>query len=524
MKKSIYILLFIGILYSCVKDDSSLIYPEGNPNFSKIEISSPTEDLSVEFGLPLEFTPEVTQTIEEKELNYKWVAWHIDDKGNQESPETVGNELTLNHIFLDKGVYILRLEVKNEDYSVFKQWDLRVRLYDQGYMVVGEDDSGRNNIAFARKLSETDILEGKELTFTTDLIQEINPNIEIKDVVHVGKSILDYGSSDAFLFIFTKDYIHVADYMSFEIINTVSIASASPGSSIVGVSMMDTYGSSATIHLSDGKILQFNKLELNLYESKFYAGKYDYMYPNLFTTSGVNQNLSQLFLTRQDSKLWEYISYHGAGGLVNNTTGETSPWADNTKPNEFEGKDIVSVGRMNGDVFEATNRNFFAVATDKANPLDVKIVEFTTDYSKGFVTNNVTNYTSSSPITLSADQLLVSNARYGDMYYFNDNMIYVWNPLNLAPNNQLPRNAAITLDEGKEVTTISISYDMRELYVGFYDKNSSEELKGGMYIYKCADIGIVSNLKPTSVFENITTKPKQILYKTEDWGRYNSGQ
>lgn len=523
MKKSLYILFIIGTLYSCVKDDSSSLFPEDNPNFSLIEISSSLKELSVEFGQPLEFSPEVDQRIPEKTLSYEWLAWHIDNKGIQEEPIIAGTEKLLTYTFLEKGAYKLRLEAKNEDYSVFKYWDVIVRLYDEGYMVVGENEAGESNIAFARKLSESDILNGLDQTFTTNIIQEINPDVTIQDVIYVGKSILSYGNTDAYLFIFTKDFIYIADFLSFQIINTVSVDAASPGARIAEVSMLDTYTSGATIFTENGKILQFNKFEFNLYESNYYKGTYDDVYPGLYNTSGANQNLSEIFVTYTDSKLYENIPYHGSGALVNNTTGSSEPYADNEKLNEYEGHDIVSVGKMNGDYFEGTNSNFFAVATDKTNPLKVKIVEFTTSYATGFETLNVTNYTASNPITLSATQSLVANSRFNAMYYYNGNMIYVWNPLNLAPNNHLPTNASITLDDNKEVTSMAISYDMQELYVGFYDHDAVGALKGGMYVYECADIGIVSNLQPIKSFENITTRPKQVLYKTKNWGQYNSG-
>lgn len=523
MKKSLYILLLIGTFYSCVKDESSLVFPEDNPNFSLIEISSTQKELSVEFGQPLEFTPMVQQRIPEKTLSYEWVAWHIDDKGIQEEPIIVGTEKVLNYTFLEKGAYKLRLEAKNEDYSVFEYWDVIVRLYDEGYMIVGENEAGDSNIAFARKLSESDILNGLEQTFITDLIQEINPDVQIQDVVYVGKSILSYGSTDAYLFIFTKDYIHIADFLSFQIINSISVDAASPGTRIAKVSMLDTYASSAIILTEEGKILQFNKFEFNLYESDYYKGTYNNMYTNLFYTTGVNQNLSQIFVNDTQSKLYEYIPYHGSGALVNNTTGSSAPYSDNSKTNEYEGRDIVSVGRMNGDYFEGTNSNFFAIATDKSNPLEVKIVEFTTSYATGFETLSVTNYTAANPITLPSNQSLVANSRFNAMYYHNGNQIFVWNPLNIPPNNHLPTNASITLDGNKEVTAMAISYDMHELYVGFYDHDAAGALKGGMYVYECADIGIVSNLQPIKSFENITTRPKQVLYKTKSWGQYNSG-
>ncbi len=521
MKNYIYTLLVIIFACSCAKDDSTLLYPEDNPNFSKISIGSVTDSLSVDFGQILEFTPEVSQTIESKELEYEWSACLKVDGVKQDSI-VIGKEKTLRHAFLKMGSYDLRLEVKNDDYSEFYTWNLDVRVYDEGFMVVGMNDQGESNIAFARKLSSMDIIDGKQLEFTTDLIGQVNPDFRLKDIVFVGKSILSYGSDKAYLFIFCKEVVYVADPNTFEIIALLRIDESVPGAKIKKVSMLDTYASGARLFTEDGRNLAFEKAEFLIYESKYYSGTYDEMYGNLFYTVGSNMNVDQINVDYEESKIWTTISYHANNEPVNNTTSSESPYDDNVRENEYEGRNIISVGRMNGDYWEGTNFNFFAVATDKENANDVKIVEFSTSYSTGISTVSTTEYISEDAITLKPETEIIANARYSSMYYYNGGDIYLWYPTNLPPNNHLPTSPSIELGGDKEITCMAISYDMKELYVGFYDASASGELKGGLYIYKCEEIGVVPNLQPIKKFEGITSRPVQVLYKTKDWGKYTS--
>lgn len=286
--------------------------------------------------------------------------------------------------------------------------------------------------------------------------------------------------------------------------------------------MLDTYTSGGTMFTEDGRNLTFQKGEFMIYESAYTSGNYDEMYGNLFYTSGFNMNISQVNIDYEESKIWTTIYYFNGSKPVNNTTGSEAPYDDNVNENEYEGRDIITVGRMNGDYYAGTSYNFFAISTDKNNPKDVKIVEFSTSRMVGIQTVSKNEYISESPITISQGDELIANARYSSMYYFKGGNIYQWYPTNLPPNNQLPTSPSIVLDGNKEVTCMAISYDMRELYVGFYDNSASGDLKGGLYVYKCSDIGVVSNLQPTQKFESITSRPVQVLYKTKDWGKYSS--
>lgn len=524
MKKLFYTMIAISLLHACVKDDSSDISPKDNPNFSHISITSEIKTLSVDYGQEFVFEPKIEQSVEGKTLEYIWTA-------NQYDPANEGKALgdqifvqegmPLKYSFMEMGEYKLRLEVKNEDYSEFKVWNLSVRAYDKGYFVVGTNEAGNTNIAFGRIPSESDIQQGKKLTFVPNIVGDINSEVDIKNFRYLSKAILSYGKSDANLHIFTKDKIYVADPNTFKIFYTAEISSKYPDEYIEKVSIMDTYMTTAVLFTSKGRFLAYNKVELGFYQQGIYENyHFDNAYTNLIYTSGVNMNNGEIGVNEVNSKIYFYVNY---AAMLNNTSGSSAEnYADNVRPNIYSGYDIISVLRMNGDSFGGTPLNFFAVAQKKSDPKTIKLVEFSTSYSDAFIEVNSENYTSSTPITYRKGMQIVPNARYNMAYYADGNKIYVWYPKNTSPYNRLPEEHTINVGEGKVVTTMSVSYDMKQLYVGFYDNNSINSLKGGFYIYDAKDIGIVQNPQPIETYENITTKPVQILYKSNKWDTYSS--
>lgn len=521
MKKLIYILL-TGFLLSCIKDQSVMVYPVNNPNFSMITITSPTEKLSVDYGQEFTFTPVVTQKITGKELKYIWTTNFI-QSGVIGDIVKIGEGATLKYSFPKYGTYQLRLEVKNEDYSAFKTWEIAVRVYDAGYFVVANDDTGNSNIAFARTLSQTDILEGKQLTFISDLINKVNPGMGIKNVVRVVKSTITYNRTDAYIHIFTKDKIYIADQNTFKIFNVVNFADKYPGEFITKVSSFDTYLTATALFTSKGRLVGYQKPEFLIYRYDNWGDTFfSDVYVNLIYTSGANVNGGEALVDYENSKIWMSINYHNSNLPVNNTSGVNASqnnFGDNYRANIYQNMNILSVFRMNGATNGGTPYNLFALAQDRTNPLKIKFVEFTTTTSGGIGTITENNYTATSPITFRKGMEMIPNARYNTVYYADGNKIYSWYLRNTAPNNQLPNNPVITLAAGKVITTVSVSYDMKELYVGYYDQNSSNALKGGFCIYSCAEIGLNQNIVPTKNFENITTRPVQILYKSVGWDK-----
>lgn len=510
--KKIFAIIALGTLFiGCTKDDSTSIYPSQNPNFSHITITSPTDELSVDFGETLTFTPSISQTIASKELAYEWTANEILDGGYGEQ-FVCGNSETLSYQFPSMSNYRLRLEVKNEDGSEFKEWKVACRAYDEGYFVVGQN----GDVAFGRDLSATDILEGKSLTFLSDIIAKINPGYDFSNILLVCKSIISYGKTAANLHIFTDKHIYVADPITFEIFMDLNFQDVFPGEKIVGVSCMDTYLTAGYLFTDAHRMVCYDKAEFLIYPSDSRSNLYTTTaYMNLFSKANVNLNISEVWVDEEKSKVWTQISYYGTGP-VSNTTGVES-FVEDERENEYEGFDILAVTKMNGNTYKGHNIDYFTIAQDKKDEKHMKIIEWTGAYGKGIYSIDTNEYTGEAAPTFKKGAPLMPNGLYGVMYYGDGSKIYQWYPINAAPENQLPTKAAIDLGAGKKVTCFGLSVDYKQLYVGFYDENSSAALKGGMYIYDCSQIGVKSDIQPIEKYENISSKPVQVSHKSLKW-------
>lgn len=505
------------LLHSCINDESQMLFPEDNPNFSHITITSNSDTISVDLGQKVYFKPTITQE-KEKPLQYRWSANRLIAGTTIGKEFECGTEGVLDYMFTDRGLYKLKLEVKNEDYSEVKAWTLEVRAYDRGYFIAGNDETtGVSTISFARELSPTDILEGKSMEFSVDIIKKINPQYDIRNVIRIAKSIIQYGKKDANLHIFTKDKIYVADPETFEIFWVVDFASFLPQETIVNVGIMDSHTTTAYLLTSNNRIIGYNKNEFGVYEitqnnlSSQYADKF---FPDLFSVTGANMN--QCYYWVKDNKIYTnipYFEYYGGENPANNTMLKVEDaFVDNGRPNEYEGYDILAIYNMNGDYFAGQNTNAFSVSQSKSDRNHYMLVEFTSGLD---AFESFTNVEFDCPeATYHKDLRLIPNGRYNSVYYADNDKVFVWYPLNVAPNNKFPTKAAFNVGAGKEITFMRVSYDMRELYVGFYDHNSTAELKGGFYIYDASKIGITNNLQPTKKFENITSKPVDIIYKS----------
>ena len=528
MKKILTYILFGVLFMGCIDDESGDLHPENNPNFSHITITSPTDTISVDLGQKITFAPTISQKIEGKELTYRWSA-NLITEGALGKEFECGTDAVLDYTFVEKGQYKLKLEVKNEDYSEVKAWVMEVRAYDRGYFVVGNDpQSGVSTISFARELSASDVLEGKKLEFAVDLIRKINPNHDIKNVVRICKSIIEYGSTAANLHIFTKEKIYVADPQTFEIFWVADFVAACPGETIEEVGILDTYQTTAYLRTSKNRVVGYNKSEFGLYsiESENLSNQYaEEFYCDMFTVSGPNMNLAYYWV--KDNKVCTnitYFSYGGGTNPANNTMAQNDAgiFVDGGRANEYDGYDILSIFNMNGEIYSGQNGNPFSVCK-RGGEDHYMIVEFNVAYDAGFVTQSIIEF-DCPDATYKKGMRLVPNGRYNSVYYADGADVYVWYPKNVAPNNKFPSKAAFSLGSGKEVTYMRVSYDMRELYVGFYDHNSSETLKGGFYIYDASQIGTVANLQPKEKFENITSRPVDIIYKSLDWDIYTPHQ
>src|SRR5690606_23915518 len=136
----------------------------------KIELANIQETVNIDKNENISLSPVVTQTKGNQELAYEW---QVDYK-------VVSNKKDFTFTGTDLGTYIVRLKVSNEDGSAFKKFVLNVHSpYEEGLMVLGENNQGLGSLSFLRKFTPAEIAAGKVEGFASNLFELNNPGKSI---------------------------------------------------------------------------------------------------------------------------------------------------------------------------------------------------------------------------------------------------------------------------------------------------------------------------------------------------------
>ncbi len=109
-----------------------------------------------------------------------------------------------------------------------------------------------------------------------------------------------------------------------------------------------------------------------------------------------------------------------------------------------------------------------------------------------------------SPVSLKVNRnsLLTGSKSCSCLYYTCEDGIYYWDL-----KNRLSTTPVISIPEGMEITSLSMNTAGTLLYVGLYEKDETEALKGHLYIYDVKTSVLVNQ------YHNIADKPIAIVYK-----------
>lgn len=108
---------------------------------------------------------------------------------------------------------------------------------------------------------------------------------------------------------------------------------------------------------------------------------------------------------------------------------------------------------------------------------------------------------------LTSESPYVSNTTYQCLFYASGNKIYRWY-YNTATS--FPTEPWRTLDdlEGAEITSLAVSPDNQQLYVGVYQPQASG-LNGSFYLLNCN----TGKNEGDSPYLNVAYKPLKVVYK-----------
>ena len=465
MKYVIGILCFTLFgLGACLDDRSSL----GDRELSEISISAAHDTLTAYFGEDF-VVPHlnVKQSGEEFPLVYEWSYGVLNTNDNgmasypiKDSLHVISHDPELRYTFRELGTFGLRLRVENGESIRYKYFVLQVDTeFSEGITVLSLDEEGKGRISFMRTLTKDEVDLGKESVFRTDIMDMINPYVEledVKDMVQVNDRLL-ICSGDA-------GRIYNLDSRTFDIEGMTSFKETYPDCSFV----------------SFAGISSSNNMYLVSRDRRGYV--YDYVLDELMLTEYFKDLDVDAAVSVDKPVFVDYktsMFYSPKVGGVNSSL---------NKYTDFDIGAICSVGD-----------SVYVMATFKSIPSCIYLSWTTSTLGNPIV---VQFYDSPVPLQVNPNSLLVGSNLYKCLYYTYENNVYCWDL-----KKQLPTTPVIGAPAGMDVTSLSMDAEGKLLYVGLYEKGETENLKGHLYIYDVKTSTLINK------YHNIADKPIKIIYK-----------
>ena len=465
LSKYLAIVFFSLVLISCYKDHSTLdtrALSEIQVSFNGI--SSPV--VNIDKNETLTIDPAISQTEEDLPLTYEW----------QVGYEVFSTEKELVYTGTKLGSFPVRLKVSNSDGSTFKSFTLNVNSpYEEGLLVLGEDEDGEGTLAFMRKYSDEEKAAGKVESFANNCFAVNNPGLTL------GRGITDVAKRAAQLFISSADEgkISLINTKTFEL-ESVITAPEFPDFKPYRINIPDNTATSAVVLCEEGKLYTLaTKEHLVLQNTALPAGA-DLAMKTFFVAT-INFT-SNYFWDKANSRIWNL-------------------WYTNSNSKEtLTGQELIQ--------FFPISTACYTLTRDKNNPALLTKTVFG-PYIQVFFDDPVEileqeTFTHAAP-TLTENSITVVNEKYNKLIYANDREIYQWYYSGLS----LPSTPFITVSLPGTITSMNLSDDGNELYVGVYNPAASG-LKGSVLIYN-ADNGTLINK-----YEGVTDKPVKLFYKKKD--------
>ncbi|MEG0794879.1 MAG: hypothetical protein RR397_00025 [Odoribacter sp.] len=470
-----YILPILLSLLSaaCFEDDTTL------DTRSIAVISIDTTKLQKEYNIDKNeiclISPDITQTNTALPLTYEW----------QVNYKFYSDSSTFKYIGKDLGSYKVRLKTSNADGSAFYTFDMHVNSpYEEGIAVLSSDRDGSMQLSFMRKFSAKELAAGAVEKFETHCLKTNNPDYQF------AKYPTDIAKRLSQLFISCKEQptIYAINTKTFELENAIS-APEFPDFVPIKMQIPDNSAKSALIYSENGSVYNLASVEGLILAHTMLTSKYGPIRLENFT--GWNP---VYYLWNTDLHSPCYFDGYNLKDLSKEKTFENhEPIAMFTNTI----KDCFTViSRLNDVIYKTTvGNNFYNNVYDD----DWNLIETLYDLREQKALIGSTVLTSETPY--------VSSPQYKELLYAQGNKIYRW----YFSDNSFPTTPWATIDlPGAEITTLALSPNEEEFYVGVYQPNVSG-LNGHIYILN-SDTGSPVHGSP---YLNVAYKPIEAMYKVK---------
>ena len=473
--KYLFVILYLPLLTGCFKDETTV----DTVRISEISIDTLKMqkvyniDQNEELLIPTEGL--VSQTERSLPLTYEW----------QVNYKFYSDSSALRFASNELGSFPVRLKISNEHGSSFYEFTLNINsAYEKGIAILSSNSEGEPLLSIMRELSDREIAEGKKRSFNSNCLAVTNPGFEFP------RNPTDIGQREKQLYISFKNQPSVYALNS-SMLNVESIiVNNYPDFIPERMLITDNSGRTAPVIAANQamyKMVTFEGLVVN-YGTQL-ASTYD-KNAVLYKT-GPWQNY-YIFWDTQKEAIVYFDEYNEKNSLQEKL--------------DFTGH--VPVAAYERD------ENYFTMLTLKDGVFMKTSIAYTwtiwnADYTESsfglsdnqVVINGTPELTSESPY--------VSNTTYQCLFYASGNKIYRWY-YNTATS--FPTEPWCTLDdlEGAEITSLAVSPDNQQLYVGVYQPQASG-LNGSFYLLNCN----TGKNEGDSPYLNVAYKPLRVVYKPQ---------
>lgn len=399
----------------------------------------------------------------------------------------LSNSPTLDYTFNNAGSYVLRLKVDNGESIGFHYYELRVQAgFDEGYLVLCNDNDGAGSLAFVKKRSPQEEAEGAQEVW--DDLLTINSQYDFRNMrdVYVFSSTSESGilmtSGDA------DGSVYRLDPTTMEV--------------TFRVKAMEEYGTctgrilgekTSRGHFSyaigdDGKAYRYEfTADLLAVRQTPYPVKYGYQ--SYYATTSTGTRVPLMF------------SENGVVGFPNsNIKGFPIP----------EGFEAVNAAGTR----VGTEAYYVIARSTEGTPRKIQVIKSNSGIS---AQNTVIEYNESLPALIDRNSTMIPTKLNDNVYYNYDNKIYHWAMTSVSPTLPVEGDQAdITLPDGEQImaicsnakpSTSSTVIDDDMLLIATYNPTAKDRKPGSLYIYS------LKTMKAVKEYVGICEKPVAVTYK-----------
>lgn len=493
LKYSILSLAILSFVFpSCWKIDEG-----GSLELEPIEVVSASDTINANLGVELKY--EGLNVKSSLDVKYEWtygqpadgktIADHIFKPGTVEKFST---SPTIDYTFPKIGTFLLRLRLDNGESVSYKYFTLNVNSgYDEGVVILNNDDAGNGSLTFVKTLTSEESAAGEREVFP-DVFSTINLGQTLKN----GRALfmsdatvkkVDYSG----ILIATNDENSTMWHMetkTFQLFKKAGMAGVGTSFKSFGGELASTTGFAAFLLGNNSHIYRYDML-LGNYTDMIDIKPMTRIFGGLSRTMPTSESVRTTIYYTDDTLC---IRRSASAGVVYYTE---------------KGYSVVNMATMR----TAKNNGLYILFRSKTNPEEYMIrctdgVGGTGTFKKWGASVDFT----ASVLKMDENSKFVNTKHSADVYYTFENAIYRWSLIS-AP----VAKPAITLPEGERIRDIATNFKGRGkgddgedlLYVVTYNPDRSGEKKGSLYVYSFADDSLVKS------YEGICDDPVSVLYK-----------